>query len=126
MPRKRVMGFADQINAFVRKTNANADAIVRKVGISIAYSLIMKSPVDTGRFRGNWMLGVGSPDASTDINNFDAEGHSTYSRLQKEILDGVKFGDVFYRTNSLPYAGPLEYGWSQQAPQGMVRLTVVE
>ena len=27
-------------------------------------------------------------------------------------------------TNNLPYAQRLEYGWSQQAPQGFVRVNV--
>ena len=34
--------------------------------------------------------------------------------------------DVNGRSGSLPYAIPLEYGHSQQASGGMVRLTVVE
>lgn len=30
----------------------------------------------------------------------------------------------FTLTNNLPYAERLEYGWSNQAPQGMVRVNV--
>ena len=33
-------------------------------------------------------------------------------------------GDVIYLTNNLPYAVPLEEGYSKQAPAGMVALTV--
>jgi hypothetical protein len=29
-------------------------------------------------------------------------------------------------TNALPYARRLEYGWSRQAPYGMVRYSVLE
>ena len=35
-------------------------------------------------------------------------------------------GGVTYLSNSLPYAVPLENGWSKQAPQGMVKLTAQE
>ena len=35
----------------------------------------------------------------------------------------VKAGGVEYITNNLPYAERLEYGYSQQAPAGMVRVT---
>jgi hypothetical protein len=30
-------------------------------------------------------------------------------------------GNTFYMTNNVPYALALEYGWSKQAPQGIVR-----
>jgi len=33
-------------------------------------------------------------------------------------------GDIVYLANNLPYAQRLEDGWSQQAPEGMVKLTV--
>jgi hypothetical protein len=35
-----------------------------------------------------------------------------------------RWGEIIYLTNSLPYARRLEYGWSKQAPAGMVRITV--
>lgn len=33
----------------------------------------------------------------------------------------LKLGDTAYLVNNLPYAVPLEYGHSSQAPAGMVR-----
>jgi len=39
------------------------------------------------------------------------------------MLGGFKVGQVFYYTNSMPYALKLEYGHSDQAPGGIVRLT---
>jgi hypothetical protein len=33
----------------------------------------------------------------------------------------VAVGDLYYLTNNLPYIERLEYGWSKQAPGGMVR-----
>jgi hypothetical protein len=32
---------------------------------------------------------------------------------------------VIYLTNALPYARRLEYGWSKQAPSGMVRISAM-
>jgi hypothetical protein len=32
----------------------------------------------------------------------------------------------YYITNNLPYAERLEYGWSGQAPSGMIRLSLAE
>ena len=38
----------------------------------------------------------------------------------------LKLGDTAYLVNNLPYAVPLEYGHSSQAPAGMVRVTIAE
>jgi hypothetical protein len=118
------MSFSDDIRKFQRKTNLSMDVIVRKVVIDMSVALTRMSPVDTGRFRGNWMLGVGSPDAST-IEAVDPDGSTTVARIT-EAAGSVQAGGVVYITNSLPYARRLEYGWSKQAPSppGIVRVTV--
>ena len=75
-----------------------------------------------GRFRGNWMFSIGSPD-NTTTDEVDPSGRKSTAR----IVDGAiefKAGDTAHITNSLPYAIPLEFGHSQQAPGGMVRITV--
>jgi hypothetical protein len=130
------MSFASDIEKFARRTNLSMDIIVRKVGIDIARSLILRSPVDTGRFRGNWVLGVGSVNTAVNPDITDQEGgkftgfqsNKTNDTLNKiaEGINAVRAGGVFYISNSLPYAIPLEYGHSMQAPGGMVRLTVRE
>ena len=35
-----------------------------------------------------------------------------------------KMGDTVYIYNNLIYSVPLEYGWSTQAPNGVVRITL--
>jgi hypothetical protein len=104
--------------------------IVRKVVIDMSVAITRMSPVDTGRFRANWMLGIGSPNTATieavDKNDgFGAVGSVSVPRITAAVGD-VQAGGVVYITNSLPYARRLEYGWSKQAPSppGIVRLTV--
>ena len=75
-----------------------------------------------GRFRGNWMFSIGSPD-NTTTEEVDPSGRKSTAR----IVDGAiefRAGDTAYITNSLPYAIPLEHGHSTQAPNGMVRVTL--
>lgn len=114
------MSFADEIARFAAKTRLSMDTIVRKVVLDVGTSLIDKSPVDTGRFRGNWFLGINAVNETTT-----EETESSQSRINVGV-EALKAGGVVYITNSLPYAIPLEYGHSDQAPNGMVRLTVVE
>jgi hypothetical protein len=75
-----------------------------------------------GRFRGNWMFRIGSPD-NTTTDEVDPSGRKSTARIVDGAI-GFKAGDTAYITNSLPYAIPLEFGHSQQAPGGMVRITV--
>ncbi|MEX5531442.1 hypothetical protein [Pseudomonas syringae] len=75
-----------------------------------------------GRFRGNWMFGIGAPDGTT-TEEVDPTGSKSTARIVNGVLE-FHAGDVAYITNSLPYAIPLEFGHSTQAPGGMVRITV--
>ncbi|PBQ00329.1 hypothetical protein CCL17_16975 [Pseudomonas congelans] len=75
-----------------------------------------------GRFRGNWMFGIGAPN-NTTTEELDPSGSKSNARIANGVLE-FHAGDVAYITNSLPYAIPLEFGHSTQAPGGMVRITV--
>lgn len=103
--------FARQIKAIQLKL----DAIPGKVALELLGSLVEKSPVDTGRFKANWTIsdikpGSVIPDPADGI----------------EALKSFRPGNSIFISNNLPYARKLEYGWSKQAPSGMVRLTVQE
>lgn len=84
--------------------------------------IVLKNPVLSGRSRANWMSSYGSADTST-TEAVDPSGSQSIGRLEAK-LNGLVVGQYFYFTNSLPYAERLEYGWSEQAPGGMVRLSV--
>ncbi|MFK3971180.1 hypothetical protein ACI2KS_10685 [Pseudomonas sp. NPDC087358] len=75
-----------------------------------------------GRFRGNWMFSIGSPDTST-TEEVDPSGSKSTARIVGGAIE-FKAGDTAFITNSLPYAIPLEFGHSQQSPSGMVRVTI--
>ena len=105
------------------KVGDRAEQTVRVFALQIGTELIRRSPVDTGRFRGNWQIGFYNIEYSTDSAN-DQSGGIAMDRLLARLASW-KAGQTINITNSLPYAQRLEYGWSQQAPQGMVRLTVM-
>lgn len=118
--------FRAGVNRQVAMTQEVAQQLVRKTLIDMAGQIVAMSPVDTGRFRANWMFGRGAIDFATS-DATDPGASQTQQRLTREINAGVTFGqsEMVYITNSLPYAFKLEYeGWSGQAPGGMVRVTV--
>lgn len=113
--------FRQAMGEVVRRAGDRQAQVVRKVAIELMRGMVQKSPVDTGRFRGNWQCAVGAVNTLTTTSTAnDAEVRTALS------VEGWKPGQTIYLTNSLPYAKRLEYGWSKQAPQGMVRLTVQE
>lgn len=116
--------FELDIQRFVAKAKGNIDLVIRKIALDLFRRVIMKSPVDTGRFKGNWQVAIGSiPAGVLEIN--DKTGSATISKMTAAVL-GLKAGETIYLVNNLEYARPLEYGHSKQAPAGVVRITVQE
>jgi len=99
--------------------------LVRAVALEATSRIVMKTPVDTGRARGNWNVAKGTPDRSHDTNKFDKNGQATTSAALGSI-SALEAGDVAYITNSVPYVEGLENGRSRQAPMGMIRVTQAE
>lgn len=125
--------FTAQIAAFIAKANGNADLVFRKIALDMFSRVIQKSPVDTGRFKSNWQVAIGSAPTgtlggtSTGLSSKLAEVTITgVTDNGGSVIDGLRAGEIIYLVNNLAYARALEYGYSKQAPNGMVRLTLLE
>lgn len=116
--------FRKNFAALLKKAGDKADMVVRASALAVGSSIVQRSPVDTGRFKGNWQYGNTSINFGSS-SAADASGASAIGRIAQG-LPTWKAGQTIYITNSLPYAKRLEYGWSRQAPGGMVRLAVAE
>lgn len=114
--------FAESLAAFAEQTKDAIDDVFREVVIEIGTSVIRLSPVDTGRFKGNWQFTVGAP-SNQSIDTFDKAGHEAIATLVAEVSK-LEVGQVAYIVNNLVYGVPLEYGHSDQAPAGMVQITL--
>lgn len=126
--------FEDIINQWVEDVESKVDDILQTITIKVGESLITLSPVDTGRFRANWQLGVDSGTTSS-LNRFDQNGQSTLAELASKA-NSFTAGQVAYIQNHVTYGYDLEYGtyrgptqkvtdegFSRQAPAGMLRVT---
>lgn len=116
--------FGRQMKAFQRKTEKKLDDAVRKISMELFQRVILRSPVDTGRFRANWQVAIGTIPIGT-LELTDATGQAAMSRAQAAAM-GLEAGDTITLVNNLPYGPRLEAGYSAQAPTGMVALTVQE
>lgn len=115
---------------YAEKLGEQVDDIVRKTALNVFSSLVQKSPVATGRFRGNWQIGIGAINSKDDSPDDKLPLKSNPDDTNKrKAIDALKAyrGEIIYISNSLKYAQRLEDGYSKkQAPAGMARLTVVE
>ena len=116
------MGFAADLNKLCERAGDKAALVVRRAALELQSGMIERSPVDTGRFKGNWQVGIGS--INTDASSGEDKSGSGPLGRTAVALETWKPGQTIWLTNSLPYARRLEEGWSQQAPTGVVRLTV--
>ena len=75
-----------------------------------------------GRFRGNWQFSIDTPTDGV-LDQIDPSGNVSIAVLRTQV-QSLSIGQTAYLVNNLPYAVPLEYGHSRQAPGGMVRIAL--
>lgn len=113
--------FEDVINRWVEETEEDVKSILQTIVFRIGREVVTLSPVDTGRFKGNWQLTIGSP-ATGSLLRYDQSGGITIGDMQR-VVRTLTPGQVAYIQNTVEYGYDLEYGSSKQAPDGMVRIT---
>lgn len=121
-------GNARQFALELDREFAAAMGDVRKAVVRLATQGLagvqQKSPVDTGQFRSNWLVSIATPDPSVIEGPGAALAQKSAGALASYAArEGFP---VIYLQNNLPYATRLEDGYSKQAPNGMVALTVAE
>ncbi|MDD2005145.1 HK97 gp10 family phage protein [Pseudomonas putida] len=102
--------FADQIESDLVKQ-------ARIIAMALLGEIVLRSPVDTGRFRGNTMVSIGVPVFAT-TDNVDKDGAATIAAGQAVLL-GLKPYTRIFLQNNLVYAEKLENGHSKKAPNGV-------
>jgi hypothetical protein len=130
-------GFSIPLAQLAERMKLDLDTVARNATLEVFKGVVLKTPVDTERARGNWNVSTGAPDTSTTPTADQARGLTEVAKAAS-----IASGGIVYLANSLPYARVLEYGeypnppkkgkgktaggFSRQAPQGMVRITAME
>lgn len=128
------MSFESEMSEAIKKIKAKNEKIVRGTTIALFNAVIMDSPVDTGRLRGEWQTTVGQP-ANGENGRDDKSGTAAMAEVVKNTPSA--YGIETHLTNNMPYCekienggyrGPTEKvtagGYSKKAPQGMVKRNV--
>ena len=103
----------------------NTLKVVQRAAIAADQTAVLKTPVDTGRARSNWLVSVGAPRfevPNAGPGGKDAKAEATNKALEhgRQQVLGYQLGQGgIFITNSVPYVGLLDAGSSEQAPKGM-------
>lgn len=131
------------LRQYARKRNVEIKEVLKAYAFALYTSIVKKTPVDTGRARGNWNISVGKVDSSTDDNRKGIRYKGTGD------VPNPNGDESIFISNNLPYIETLEYGgypdpvkkgtwnkkkkryeirsvggYSKQAPNGMVGVTL--
>lgn len=113
--------------AIQKRAGVAQKTFIRKISIDLLRKIIEKNPVNTGRSRAAWaplftMLGEAIPEAAPPTLLPENQGEPEGS-VEESGSD-----DNYYLliANNVPYVVYLEYGTSDQAPEGMVRISMME
>ncbi|MDQ1207272.1 hypothetical protein QE380_000195 [Acinetobacter baylyi] len=116
------MSWKNKPTDFIKVIEQNLTQTQKKIVVEVLQGVVMSSPVDTGAFRGNHRVSVGSIDQSANESEKDKSGTGTIAKGLQNLITLRPFQTV-YISNSLPYALRLENGWSNQAPVGVYKTT---
>ena len=133
------MSFSAEISSFTSISALNVNRLVRAVIIDVAEELVDRSPVGDpaswnspapanykpGHFKANWHHKQGSTDSSIR-DTVDPTGDVSMNQIRSSALNASKPADIHFLYNNVPYAMALENGHSDQAPNGIVALTVLD
>lgn len=118
--------FSFAVSRFASQAKEKEKLVIRKIAIECFRRIILGTPVDTGRARGNWQCTTGSIAGGT-VENIDTTGSATIAAMISEVSGWTPKDDLpAFITNNLPYIQRLNEGWSKQAPAHFVEQVVAD
>lgn len=113
-----VRSFQADLKELAKKLDISIGLVITKISLDAWSRITQRTPVDTGRARASWTLKEGQPS-----DFVPSEGSSGQPSPPAASFDGKT--SVFV-TSNLDYIRYLEQGSSNQAPAGMVAITLAE
>lgn len=119
-----IAAFTADLGKFIAAVDIEADKAIRKIAFDLFSSIVKKTPVDTGRARGAWEVGLDRSSTKRAKKGKTSVVGKQADALRK--LSQFKIGQSIFITNNVDYIVFLEMGTSTQAPRGMVKLSIGE
>ncbi len=138
-----VLDFNAAIDKAVFENVAMCERIFQRAALMMLGSIVVGdppyspgTPVDTGFARSSWYVMLSGGEAAPAATRFEVDSAGSATDLKTAatggdpvaesigIIQEARLGQTIWLVNNVPYIVRLEYGWSKQAPAGMVRLTL--
>lgn len=106
------MSFGTQLRQEIGQVRKGMNTTWKKSVVQAFSLTVQRTPVDKGVARNSWLIGSSNDGAVGDT---------------RVVIDTFKIPDIggmVLLYSNLPYIERLENGWSAQAPNGMVSVTV--
>lgn len=131
------MSFFKSVSKWTVNTKRKRDEVITLVFKRLGTLIVNRTPIGDrtlwsqpapagyrpGSLANNWFAGIGEPGALSR-RQYNVNGADSLSQINTVSRSAP--GKLAYIANPLPYARRVEYGWSTQAPSGMVRISVAE
>ena len=114
--------FARNMVRHGRNLDKNLNVAIIKMGGSILQAAVVATPVDEGRARGGWVVGINNPPTASG-ERLDVSGAKAISS-GKAVLATRRTEQTIYISNNVEYIGFLNDGSSAQAPANFVSTAV--
>lgn len=138
-----------QIRDYAKQNKKDVEEIARITLFELTNSIAIQSPVNTGRFRSNWF----ARNTTRSRKTTRATTRDPMKDVSIKIDGAIRKGSTYSFYNNLPYARALEYGlypksvkrgsrvrgskparyeirsrygYSKQAPRGIVRVSIMK
>lgn len=131
------MSFESQVKKWAKKAIKRKDNIVSYSFKRLGTLVVNRTPIGDvstwennppidyrpGTLANNWFAGIGEPEP-VELREPNVTAADSLSQIDAASL--IAPGKLMHISNPSPHARRNEYGWSNQAPQGMVRISVRE
>jgi hypothetical protein len=135
--------FSLSFKNFNMKSQKALNQVIRKTALELYGSIIVDSPVDTGRFRANNMISIDNEIGFTTLeaeNNPLSEPEDSSIFMKRSVVfNSTPLGRYIFIQNNLVYAKDIEFGtfttksstpkttngFSNQAKKGVYRVNII-
>jgi len=119
--------FSLSVGQWAKDASEEMKQLHKAIILELFSSVILDTPVLTGRLRGNWIISSDAPETG-QFDVIDPTGAKATKKVE-DFVSSLDLDDDFevFLANNLPYAYRIEYdGWSKtKAPEGMVRKNLI-
>lgn len=121
------LDFNAQVNKWVRQTEARMTAVFRESTQRVVSEAQSRIPVDTGFARASIRASLSElPQIDPGFHGGHGQSYSYDQGSIVATIASAKLGETIYVGWTANYVIYLEYGHSQQAPSGFVRISAMQ